>query len=264
MIYSAIPEYWYDGEIVRGTKINTAFARFSTSTDVTAAIASEAIIRLASDTVHDNHVASSTGIHGLAAGGRFFTASETIPIANGGTGGTTTATALIGIGLDNFNLVKVNGAGVASLPQVTANFPLYNTMPFVQAVNATGQVIVNGAESNLSLTNISSGSTFFDGTSFTAPYTGTYLVDFVVQFASGTTLGNLESSELKKNGVALSPAVWQGRGITSIGPSTLESSRIVNLTVGETLRLSVWNGDTARRTLSSGACYLTLQMLHKR
>ncbi len=60
LIYSAIPEYWYDGEIVRGTKINTAFARFSTSTAVTAAIASEAANRISSDAIIVNSLATET------------------------------------------------------------------------------------------------------------------------------------------------------------------------------------------------------------
>jgi hypothetical protein len=54
--------------------------------------------QVASATALSSHTDSTTGIHGAPADTRFFTASETIPIANGGTGQTASTAALIAMG----------------------------------------------------------------------------------------------------------------------------------------------------------------------
>ncbi len=60
------------------------------------------------------HTDATTGVHGAAENTRFFTASETLGIANGGTGATTGNAALSALGISNHNQITVYSSGAAS------------------------------------------------------------------------------------------------------------------------------------------------------
>jgi hypothetical protein len=106
--------------------------------EISAGLATVAGDLTSATTTANAHIASEAGVHGAAAGTRFLTASETLGIANGGTGQTASSAALTALG----------GAKLAGGNSIEGNQAFDTNTLYVDAVNnrvAIGSSTTNGA-----------------------------------------------------------------------------------------------------------------------
>jgi len=88
---------------------------FSELTDIPTTIADYGLTDAASTTALSDHTGATTGVHGAPADTRFLTASETIPIANGGTGATSAADARIALSVYSRAEVQAIASGAGGV-----------------------------------------------------------------------------------------------------------------------------------------------------